>query len=404
MSQRENTRHAIILSGGGADGAYAVGVMKALLSGASPSTNFRPLVPDVFTGTSVGTYNAAFMVSQWEQYGAAAIANLEEVWLNRLSEEDWRCGNGVFRLRVNPLDWLNPFCFIPNPLKPIGHLVQDSTHLALDSLYRMANIAIKQDRPVLERLSELFDFTRFVSRDPLIPILRDTICFDAIRRSQIDLVITATNWLTGKIRLFTNADMTDELGPLTILASSAIPGFFSPVEAGNQIYVDGGVLLNTPLKPAIDAGAEVLHVIYMDPQISDIPLSDIQNTLETLYRIQTIEWAKVVNHDIAMVKRVNRMRALAQAVVEILDNMKQSLTAQGLTIDTTRLQEGEQHIEQALDYRPLTLHLYRPRDDLGGALGLLDFHRERIETLITRGFNDAITCSSEVYELCEPLA
>ena len=62
--------------------------------------------------------------------------------------------------------------------------------------------------------------------------------------------------------------MTDELGPRAILASAAIPGFFPPTEVGAQPFVDGGVVLNTPLVPAIEAGADILHVIYMDPDVS----------------------------------------------------------------------------------------------------------------------------------------
>ena len=53
-------KHAIILSGGGGYGAYEVGVLKALLTGKSPTTGFEPLVPDIMTGTSVGAYNATW--------------------------------------------------------------------------------------------------------------------------------------------------------------------------------------------------------------------------------------------------------------------------------------------------------------------------------------------------------
>ena len=47
---------AVVLSGGGAYGAYEVGVMKALLGGEMKGAGYRPLDPEVFTGTSVGSF------------------------------------------------------------------------------------------------------------------------------------------------------------------------------------------------------------------------------------------------------------------------------------------------------------------------------------------------------------
>jgi len=43
-------KHAVILSGGGASGAYEVGVLKGLFAGDSPATNYTPLMPDIFYG------------------------------------------------------------------------------------------------------------------------------------------------------------------------------------------------------------------------------------------------------------------------------------------------------------------------------------------------------------------
>ena len=71
MSSSNET--ALVQSGGGASGAYAVGVMKALFNGESPSTKNKEagpeaaperLNPDIFTGTSVGSFNATYMASK----------------------------------------------------------------------------------------------------------------------------------------------------------------------------------------------------------------------------------------------------------------------------------------------------------------------------------------------------
>ena len=62
--EKSENKSAVILSGGGANGAFEVGVMKALFAGKSPTTDRRPLEPDIYTGASVGSYNAAYMVER----------------------------------------------------------------------------------------------------------------------------------------------------------------------------------------------------------------------------------------------------------------------------------------------------------------------------------------------------
>ena len=110
---------AVVLSGGGANGAYEVGILKALCNGRSPTTNYQPLEPDIFAGTSIGSFNAAFLVSQWDQYGSTAVANLERFWLDRLTGGFHN--NGVFRLRGNPRELLD----VPSLIsKPVGKFQQ----------------------------------------------------------------------------------------------------------------------------------------------------------------------------------------------------------------------------------------------------------------------------------------
>jgi NTE family protein len=99
--------------------------------------------------------------------------------------------------------------------------------------------------------------------------------------------------------------MRDEVGHLAIMASTSIPGVFPPIEIGGDPYVDGGILLNTPLKPAIEAGGETLHVIYLDPDVKNIPLRRLQNTLDTLDRMMTTSFAAKVNMDMKLAARIN---------------------------------------------------------------------------------------------------
>lgn len=391
MSVQSGTR-AIVLAGGGAGGAYEVGILKGLCSGGSWVTGHQPFQPEIVTGTSIGSFNAAFLVSYWERYGPAAVSLLEQVWIERLATNAPRCGNGIFRFRASPLSLLDPRCYADNPVGPFVRFAEDSVALAWEGLQRTVN-ALRRDEPLEERFVELVDLSGFVSRDPWMETLLEVIDYAAIRRSPLKLRIATTNWATGQVRIYENQEMTDRLGPLIILASSALPGFFQPVAVGAQPFVDGGVLLNTPLKPAISAGADIVHTIYMDPDISNIPLPEESNTFETLFRMQQIQWAGAINDDIEDAKAINDGLAL----IARLGHPKatgQEAGPEDLKIFIRVARKIYDRLAKGSPYRPLTIYRYHPQDILGGTLGFLDMRREYIEDIIERGFQDAIHHSS----------
>ena len=365
-------RHGIVLSGGGADGAFAVGVLKALFSGLSPATDLRPLEAEVFSGTSIGSFNAAYLVGR-DAHGNAGLAadDLAEIWLDELGEDASTCHNGAYRLRGDPLELLSPACYRTGPFAPLLSLARDGADLLEDATLRVVR-AVRGKGTALQRIIQLFNFASFVSREPWEKTLRKTIDYRSIRRSSKALRVAATNWATGDLKVYDNAAMTDQMGPEIIAASSAIPGFYPPAKVGSQPFVDGSVLLNTPLRPAIRAGASVLHVVYLDPDIANIPLAQLQNTLETLYRMQQISWAASIKRDIAAAARINRvLRGLRR-------NEEISATAEfrDLAAEYSR-------------FSPLTVHCYFPRDDFGGALGLLDLRRDRLRQLMQIGYDIA---------------
>lgn len=388
MTITTGEKHAVILSGGGANGAYEIGVLKALFAGKSKqATDEQPLDPYIFAGTSVGSYNAAFLVSRWDMYGTAAIASLEQLWLENISSSSQKPQNGVFRIREDLGEFANPRSFIPNPLEPFYHLISDSAALTWDGLQRAVNVVTAQG-PLLQRVSELFDFTSFIVLEPFRQLVKDTIWFPEIRRSQKRLMIATTNWDLGRVRIFENQDMTDHLGPLAILGSTAIPGIFPPTPIGSQLFADGGVLLNTPLNPVIDAGARVLHVISLFPNVVNIPLATMSNTLATAYRQQIIGWAKTLESSIKRVRDINRMLAFVGLISDVLQRNKESFSAEDL--ESLRIKDIEQFLQQYRAYTPVTVHQYSPGDDVSGPLGLLDFDRDRIADLIEHGFEDGV--------------
>lgn len=364
---------AVVLSGGGADGAYGVGVLEALVAGRSPATGYQPLAPDLLSGTSIGSFNAAFLVSHWDELGPGTVERLSSIWRENLARAVGACANGAYRIKAAPTTYLNPRCYLPNPLSTLAQLANDGAALGWEGLQRLVRFAGAEES-LLQRTVELLSFSTFVSRDPWGRTIRQTIDFASIRRSSKLLRIVATNWATGSLKIFDNHAMSDTLGPLAIEASSALPGFFPPAVVGSQPFLDGGILLNTPLRPAIRAGGQELFVIYLDPDISALPLAQYENTLATLYRSQQIAWAAKMELDIGTARGINNVLRWIERARELGDT------------------EGPffRHMEKRYDrYLPLTIHRFSPAEDLGGALGLLDLDVDRIDRLIRQGHDDA---------------
>ncbi len=390
MSDGPKPRQGIVLSGGGANGAYEVGVLKALLTGKAPVTQGEPLVPEIVAGTSVGSFNAAFLVSELAVSGPAAAGKLETVWLDRLAQSRQIGTNGIFRLRGNPVDFLDPARYVPNPLQPFLTAAKDGAYLFWDGLNRAVNVLANSDVSLQQRLTELVNFSSFLSVAPFQETIGEVISFRQIRQTETKLRIPATNWTTGEMTVFTNPEMTDRVGPLAILASSAIPGIFPPVVIGAEPHVDGSVLMNTPLR-LVTRNAEILHAVYLDPDIKKIPLGALESTLASTYRQQTIAWAKLVNDDIqdaAAINEVLEVFGRLERGEPIPDAYLEALPA-GLAKVWRRLLDARAQNKQP--YRQLTIHRYHPRDDLaGGPVGLLNLDRNHIAELIERGFEDAV--------------
>ena len=130
MTRAIDPTQAIVLSGGGAYGAYEVGVMKALFTGECRTTGYDYLNPGVFAGTSVGAYNAAFMVSRPDEDICASIRLLESAWVNQIAASSKSCGNGVFRIRFDPGFGVLGFASTP-VLSAIGSTVAIGAFLSL---------------------------------------------------------------------------------------------------------------------------------------------------------------------------------------------------------------------------------------------------------------------------------
>jgi Predicted esterase of the alpha-beta hydrolase superfamily len=376
---------AVVLSGGGAYAAYEVGVMKALFTGECHATGYQFLNPGIMTGTSAGAVNAAFIASYPDIDICTLVRLLEDVWVNRISAGPERCGNGILRYRGDLLRFFDPRCFTDNPLRAVTDISRDSVFLA-QSFYQHALRFLISPGNLENRALQFIDVGSFVTSEPVRTLLPTIISLEGIRRSERKLRIVATNWTTGVLRTFENREMTDDQGFLIIQASASIPGIFLPTSIAGDLYVDGGVLMNTPLNCAITAGANMLHVIYMDPDVQNIAFHHLESTIEVFDRVIIITSATKINEDVDHAREIN----------EGLDVLERAARDSAISSEEVRAfiraaGRIEERMKAGAPYKKLTIHRYHPHDDLGGgALGLLDFDRDRIASLIERGFEDAV--------------
>ena len=368
------TTSAVVLSGGGATGAYEVGVLKGLCGGGSRVTGSAPLRPAVVTGTSIGGFNGAVLVSELWRGAVMATTQLEQIWLNTIPLDDSTNHNHVFRFRGDPFEFLNARILLQDPLQPVKGAASDAWFFFRNGLSRLQLLTAPGSRNLEARFASMIDFSALIDNEPSVRLVEKSIDPRSIRESGAKLRIVATDWTAGGIKIFENADMTDDYAVRIVLSSTAIPGVFPPVSMDGVTYVDGGVLDNTPLLPAIRAGADTLHVIYLDPAVEAIPVGALSSTLDSMSRMVTVQFAARINSDINRIALINR--AIAQF---------ESSGATGA--DAARAMQ----VFGVSSLRPLVVHRYHPKEDLGqGILGWLDFRQQRIQALIDRGLHDAV--------------
>jgi predicted acylesterase/phospholipase RssA len=375
---------AVILSGGGAYAAYETGVMKALFTGECPSNNYRFLNPGVMTGTSGGAINASILASYPDIDICQLARFLEDIWVNRIAGSPTRCGNGIVRFRGDLLRLVDLRC-LQNPTLTFNDFARDSAFFAQYFFQRGLHFLVSSGS-IEDRVLDLIDLGAIVTAEPVNELLPQIISLEGIRRSERKLRIVATNWSAGVARTFANDEMTDDDGFLIIRGSAAIPGIFEPVYIQGDPYVDGGVLMNTPLNCAIDAGATELHIIYVDPDVENIPLQRFNSTINVFDRLLVINWAAKTNEDIDTARWINQG-------LDLLELAGQSNGVSNEQLRTFIRVAGriEERIKAGTPYKKLTIHRYHPKDDLGGGtLGILDFSQDRMVTLVERGFNDAV--------------
>lgn len=252
----------LVLSGGGAKGAYEVGVWSSLYEAG--------LTKDVvaISGTSIGAVNAALFASWPDPKGA------ERLWLENLGK--------VFvpNDRILQMASERKFAeFLDGKLQTYAEIAG----IPAASLPEDSRRAIEREaRDEFARKGILRDLATALKtyQDSLVGEARDGLCDGNVLRTVLEDNLP-TNWPRTMPRVYVTALMNNEWRPqafclnkgtsddriLRLLASTAIPAVFPPVKIDGKSYIDGGYEArggdNTPLKPILDHHSDIKTVIVV---------------------------------------------------------------------------------------------------------------------------------------------
>jgi NTE family protein len=215
-------------------GAYEVGVVAGMVEVLDREPG-GPGLFDVFAGTSVGAINASYFAANADSYDHR-VDRLVDTWQS---------------LRLDDHARVRPLGLAPLP----------------DAFRRWANSKILGKSLLDTRAVEV--------------LVRRTVDWERMHRN-VDagivraVMVAALHVVSGRTTVFTEGapgvriENTRDERRVTaferitadhVLASAAIPLLFPTRKLGDHYYCDGGLRFNTPIAPAIRAGAERLVVI-----------------------------------------------------------------------------------------------------------------------------------------------
>jgi len=190
---------AFVLGGGGSRGALQVGSLYALLE--------SRVQPDLLIGTSIGAVNAAFLALHG--FSRESLDSLKQTWQQAALMD------------------LLPSNYVQSTLRAM--LGRSSINPA-------------------QRIQDFFVGHGFTAE------LR----FSDLQT--IRLVIVSSDLTTGQPVL--HGDQPDEKVLEALLMSTALPPWNMPVKKQSRYLMDGGVLSNLPIEPALRMGAT--HIVALD--------------------------------------------------------------------------------------------------------------------------------------------
>lgn len=226
-----NRNRAVVLTGGGARGAYQAGVLKYIGENI-PGAHFETLV-----GSSSGAINVAGLASFGGDLPRAG-SEIAVLWSKLQMDDVFR--TDIFSLGKIALRWAHDLLLGGFVGGPLAHALVDTAPLRklLDNLYRPENV-----RQALAngRLKNVAISATEVYSGSLVTFVQsnNTKIWQRARRRSENTILNVDH----------------------VMASSAIPLLFPSIVLNQRRYVDGCIRSTSPLSPATRLGAEKILAI-----------------------------------------------------------------------------------------------------------------------------------------------
>lgn len=317
-------RVALVLSGGGARGAYEVGVLSHIRKNILKDRHGF----DIHCGTSVGALNTCFLAARAHDTKAQE-AGLRQIWQGLRSKDIYR-GDALALSQIL--------------LRLSGYTA--SRLLGLVGIFRKAP-------PVLHAFRGVLDTS------PFVPFLKNKIDWASIhknieRKCFQAIAIGVTNIGRGQFELFIDKSpevdyqgiYRTHVSPIQwncAMASAAIPVVFPPVRIGNKYYMDGSVRQNTPMGPAVHLGANRILVIGVKHRASldvsgsfpQTPHDGEPTFTHMIGKLLNALFLDHIEYDMEQMTRINRIIEWSEKVYgsDYLERLNEMLQDEGIQGD-----------------------------------------------------------------------
>nr|WP_232446587.1 patatin-like phospholipase family protein [Burkholderia ubonensis] len=269
----------LVLQGGGALGAYQLGVFQAMSESG--------IEPDWVIGTSIGAINAALIVGNPPEHRYRRLA---EFW-RRVTERTELAGPGALpgwdRLFAEMMiigGGITGF-FEPNPASWLGPMARLGVDRA--SYYRIAPL-----------------------RDTLVSLIEPSL----LNAGRPRLTVGAVNACTGEMRYFDSRDPHNPLTVEHIMSSGALPPAFPAVRIDGQPYWDGGVYSNTPVEVVLDDAPRRSSIIFSVQMWNPVG-PEPESIWQVSERQKDIQYASRTDSQIKRQQQIHRLRHVIRELV-----------------------------------------------------------------------------------------